>query len=85
MESLNLNITRITPTNTPFQVGDEVFSIIHGHGKVIHISDVNKYYPVAVEINNITQWYTDDGKLWIKDKLPILFKLLEYKIDFVIK
>lgn len=33
MESLNLNITRITPTITPFQIGNEVFSIIYGYGK----------------------------------------------------
>lgn len=53
--------------------------------KVIHISDVNRHYPVAVEINNVTQWYTDDGKLWVGDEHPTLFKLLKYKIELTIK
>lgn len=85
MELLNLNITRKTSTITPFQVGDDVFSIIHGPGKVIRISDAIKHYPIVVETNNIKQWYTDDGKLWVGDKYPTLFKLSEYKIEFEIE
>ena len=57
-----------------FQVGQQVFSVIHGNGVVTSvIMDEGMFYPVHVKFDSgTTEAYTLDGKLFILAEQPDL-------------
>ena len=55
-----------------FEVGDKVFHTIKGFGKVVHIIE-DRYYPVRVKFNVITEAFSSEGKTYTPHKHPSLF------------
>lgn len=61
-----------------FKVGDKVWSINYGWGRIIHVLEIEDGYPVEVRFLNEEgkKWdisYTSCGKLYHKDIVPSLF------------
>lgn len=54
------------------KVGDRVWDFRFGWGNIKKI-DLDKDYPICVELYNNTQTYTTDGKYREFDKNPVLF------------
>lgn len=55
-----------------FEVGDKVFSALHGEGEVIEIRDDDRY-SVLVKVNNNKVLFTSDGRHFAYNSLPVLF------------
>jgi hypothetical protein len=55
-------------------VGQQVYCLLHGEGKIIHIDDT-MLYPIRVEFPNkkATHTYTLGGKFYACDANPLLY------------
>jgi len=62
-----------------FKIGDPVWDVLRGEGKVITLHE-NAVYSVSVKIINNIHDYTYDGKYLISDILPSLYK---YPVEIV--
>lgn len=62
--------------NTYFKVGQDVFDVRFGEGKVVKESGVDGRFPIVVIFGNATpsHSYTKDGKYNTEDKYPCLFQ-----------
>lgn len=72
-ESLKRNGAKPSKKNgDPFEVGDEVWSILGKKGKIIYIIE-EQPYPIAVDFFNEEVAYTLNGGLFTEDDSPSLF------------
>ena len=58
------------------EVGDKVWSINYGYGKVIEIEGIASEFPISVEFDSVSNWaksHTSDGKEYRGCKEPSLF------------
>ena len=56
----------------PFKVGDDVFCLRYGHGKVVDLN-LNSEYPVEVKFPEESDSYTTDGKAWTGYERRLLY------------
>ena len=54
-----------------FKVGDKVFDVQYGWGRVVEI-DVNEEFPIGVDFIESIESYTLDGKYYYEDNYPRL-------------
>jgi len=62
------------------KVGDKVWYVAKGWGKIKLVDGYNCQYPIIVAFNNNTESFTFEGKNWISDEYPTLF-WEEQKLD----
>lgn len=64
------------------RLGDEVWDVLYGWGEVTGLKDSMKnVYPIGVQFEGASRWYTEDGKLHAHKENPTLFwQPIEFEI-----
>lgn len=72
----------ITLHGEEVRLGDEVWDVLYGWGEVTGLKDSMKnVYPIGVQFEGASRWYTEDGKLHAHKENPTLFwQPIEFEI-----